>query len=523
MAIKGTTRIELTDTKTGEVEVIEKHNLVTNALASVRSNIFNWQNYTTSLLSENNYNAFLDFDGDTSYAPGGSFGTFLDNPLPTLIGGILLHKDKIPESESQLYAQTGNELIGYASYNVNTTLDKMRGSINRNESGFLESNDGMRFVFDFNTSQANGIFQSLSLTSYWGGLSGYGNINSNYFGASIFPVFNDDVKLEYMKIDPMILTTIVSFDDSNGVAISAYVTTAGCINIAKVLLPIKTWHLASDNSLSLGGKIIEETGIQTNTFAKKTYSQTTHYYSFCDGKDGYIWGFEHSNGKVKCSSEKSSVNWIKIDKTTLEFEEGTWNIDAKINAFGQYSYYFNKENADKSKWYNLSFCKILDGFLYCYNYNNTTIIKINLSNITDTSEIQIPYNLKESELYRMFEWGGRIHLHFGYINGNTIIKSTDAYISLYNTTSDGSGVRHHQISVINSPFKGSSELHTEVCNLLHAGVFSFGFNYERQRFRTFFYIKSPYLATINNLTEPVVKTADKTMKITYIIREEADT
>ena len=31
---------------------------------------------------------------------------------------------------------------------------------------------------------------------------------------------------------------------------------------------------------------------------------------------------------------------------------------------------------------------------------------------------------------------------------------------------------------------------------------------------------TPYLATINNLETPVTKTADKTMKITYILREE---
>jgi hypothetical protein len=34
-------------------------------------------------------------------------------------------------------------------------------------------------------------------------------------------------------------------------------------------------------------------------------------------------------------------------------------------------------------------------------------------------------------------------------------------------------------------------------------------------------LNSPYLATINNLPTPVQKTADKTMKITYILREEA--
>ena len=34
------------------------------------------------------------------------------------------------------------------------------------------------------------------------------------------------------------------------------------------------------------------------------------------------------------------------------------------------------------------------------------------------------------------------------------------------------------------------------------------------------YLYTPYLATINNLGTPVIKTADKTMKITYTITEE---
>ena len=39
----------------------------------------------------------------------------------------------------------------------------------------------------------------------------------------------------------------------------------------------------------------------------------------------------------------------------------------------------------------------------------------------------------------------------------------------------------------------------------------------------FYLIKDPrYLATINNLSEPVVKTASKTMKITYILTPGVD-
>jgi len=35
------------------------------------------------------------------------------------------------------------------------------------------------------------------------------------------------------------------------------------------------------------------------------------------------------------------------------------------------------------------------------------------------------------------------------------------------------------------------------------------------------YLLTPYLATINNLSSAVVKTVDKTMKITYTLTEEA--
>lgn len=36
------------------------------------------------------------------------------------------------------------------------------------------------------------------------------------------------------------------------------------------------------------------------------------------------------------------------------------------------------------------------------------------------------------------------------------------------------------------------------------------------------YLLTPYLATINNLSSAVVKTTDKTMKITYTLTEETE-
>ena len=37
------------------------------------------------------------------------------------------------------------------------------------------------------------------------------------------------------------------------------------------------------------------------------------------------------------------------------------------------------------------------------------------------------------------------------------------------------------------------------------------------------YILTPYLASINNLSQTVEKTAEKTMKITYTLTQEAET
>ena len=50
-------------------------------------------------------------------------------------------------------------------------------------------------------------------------------------------------------------------------------------------------------------------------------------------------------------------------------------------------------------------------------------------------------------------------------------------------------------------------------------LFSFG-GYDAKHTRQNLFLLTPYLATINNLETSVIKTADKTMKITYTILEE---
>lgn len=151
MALKGHTKIELTNTETGEVRTVEDDNMVTNALGMFVEN--------TGCL---NYNVFSMSDI-----------VELSTPFLVLSRGLMLFSDPIDEDPSIIYPPSGNLMTGQAgaiTYSGNQTTI---GSYNVNESGEVEN--GYRYVWDFNNSQANGRINCACLTSQNGGLMGAGS------------------------------------------------------------------------------------------------------------------------------------------------------------------------------------------------------------------------------------------------------------------------------------------------------------------------------------------------------------
>lgn len=512
MALKGTTKIELTNVKTGEVEVIEKDNLVTSAVPSIVSdNPFAWQ--------------FKSNNG-SNYFAGNIFPLCLQ-----LFGGILLYEDAIPEDANQLYAQSTNKLVGYSTGNVNDTTDIMRGSLNPNESGALETNDGYRYVFDFTTSQANGTISSVGLTSKWGGVAGNGSIHykntqSPCVYSSQHDVGDKDIAYAY--------TTLLHYDADTGIATSMYVSGQNMITVTRIQLHTKAWKLTRYMNLVDATQVVDTQIIETQTFAGTSVSGGYLNYNLCDGGDGYIWGFEHAANANGNSADSASINWIKIKLDDLSFEEGTWSINGQLYSMG------TRYNGIASSWnyrYNdRANCVVLDGYLYCFNYGLTGVYKINLSNPTDITFIEHPD--KKILLYSSGSIGGSVYYYYyystanlavagnrvcmwnGWINGDTIVPNTynvgirNSYADLGDGWCDGSDVNSY-------PYRNSCGL----CGI-KIGVFLLYFSAYRQSSATVsdvranLLLNSPYLATINNLATPVQKTADKTMKITYILREE---
>ena len=148
MTLHGHTRIELTDVHTGAVEVVESDNLITNAV----SDIFN--GYGGSLNK-----AMLLWRGDQGY-------TNAPKDLVTMFyGGLLLYDTPLGSDPATVFAPAGAGVVGTAmAGQVNATKNTVRGSANLTETKIDPWNGVVTYVYEFATSQANGVIGSVCLT-----------------------------------------------------------------------------------------------------------------------------------------------------------------------------------------------------------------------------------------------------------------------------------------------------------------------------------------------------------------------
>lgn len=525
--LKGTATIELTDVKTGKKEIVKHDNLVTNAIQSALSTPFAYMSKYTA----------------------GSTGSYM-YPMnivpicPNAVGGILLYEDALDEDPNNLYAQASNKLIGYSGNDASPDADVMRGSMNQVESGPLEDGTGYRFVFDFANTQGNGTISAVGLTSKWGGVAGFGSKfekstqSPNVHGFSAQWSSTDTTGAYMPKESAVFLENCVAYDEDAEMVTSVYVSDQNSVFVGRMSLPTKHWKLSSDmnplnDTLQYDGTYLETKVFAATTVADNNYSR---YYAFCDSKDGYIWGFEHA-GNAKGNSEgKASVNWIKIKIEDYSFEEGTWEIDAQLYWFGwrrkNFEYMHTYANSSEV-YFDDNNAVITGNKLYCFDYNLTGLYEISLSNITDVKFYPHPDG-QVVPAYRSSynSYFGRASLNLigntvcfmnGYLNKDEIVPA------MYRLFRGGDYYSiEHLFDGYMHKFTDTSIQYPRGCHsglyALHTGVFRFFFQVSGSSSGNVYLmlcLMSPYLATINNLPTPVQKTADKTMKITYILREES--
>lgn len=458
MILKGKTSIELTDVNTGEVALKEEENMLTNAL----SYLYNY-NPMGAYSSFSNTNSIVDFNSE--FIP----------VCPNTLGGIFLFSEPLEEAEEFILLDSTQLPMAYASNGSNPYEDYKRGSMNLNES--MAITNGYKLVWDFSTSQGNGTISALSLTNKYGGAAVYGNEYED--GTSVLPIKRDSIT-ELELWERYLFLCAVELDGENEILYSIYFTTEG-IHIYKVRIPIHSIALGE----SLDGvhyELLEEEIIVPSSFAFSSYSYSL-YGDFCDGKDGYWYGFANSGN----ATGSASVAWIKISKEDYSFTEGTWTLtNVCLEQCGRLEtrYYYR----------NIRSC-IRNGYWYVVSNNLSNIYKINLNNITDITMIPLGITISQ------YGMGDSIVTYVLMTVIQDIIMGLEFMILEDDTVVLTKG--DTKFTYMSTPALQWKQY-----------LFTWTMSYRS------IFLLTPYLATINNLSSAVVKTADKTMKITYTLTEE---
>ena len=464
MGIKGKTTFELTDVNTGKVEIIEDTNMVTNGIEDFLN---------TYGIFANNLFDDSDFRDTKGYN--------------LLTSGLFLFDTALDEDVTNTFMPAGVKMIGNGAKDVSNSGAVLElGSYNATESG-VQSDGSVKYVYDFSTQQANGNIACACLTSRVGGYIGMGGTNCYYHtGYSNRPwqssmwcyISMDGASLGYVLYPVYSENALYTANKNNLVytskSASEHWSVTKKIKIDKRKVAFNSYNLNDykylhtiENSfeVNIPQDILTYMGNKTNYVSIKG-----------DATTGNVFVMFSTTGIDTLNSGKSI--WImKIDKnrnvTSYNF---TNNLSSSIRLASNYIAF----NGD------YIWCQASDK-LYGIKYADCTqIVEANASAGSKTIWSIAP-NL--------------IAIEGNYVSGSSYYN-WKIYDAVKNVMSVTNG--YVDDNDINIPF------------LDKKGVY-LNCEYNSGKFNLYLMKDARYLATINNLSEPVVKTASKTMKVTYTL------
>ncbi len=440
--LHGHTKIELKNEKTGEVQVVEKDNMVTNAVANI---LKAWGAYTYMTNSI-------------------SSGSPLDNILPLSskgMGGILCFEDVLDENVDNMAVPVySNKIIAFANSSTTISSNTRKGQKNLTESIALEN--GYKFVYDFGTDKGNGQISAIA-------------ISSNSYCTSLTPntigTFSKNANPTISGFSSLseLIYGIVSYDLSTDIVTCLYTIDVDKVRYSKMRANFKSFgindtemngHILSSQEISIVG----ETDITQNLIWK-------------EGEDDYYYGvYVTATGNLYIR---------RINKNTLKYDE-SFKINITSSIIKSYLKPVSKNSS--TCWF-----EIMGNYIYfcCYLNSYTNFVRVNMK---DTSDII--YNRVNKQLIsNAYMYMCR---HKDYIAGNGYILKPD-------------------LTYINASYFWSFD---NCINPVASDypIYILYNSYGRLNVN----IYNDYLATINNLDTPVIKTSEQSMKITYTITEVED-
>ena len=474
MRIKGKTIIELKDADTGHVERFEDTNMVTNGLKDFLD--------TYGLFTNTNLNV-----ADVRQNEG----------WKNLLGGIMLFDKPLTENAENTFMPSGVNMVGNGAVGVsNSGQVTEMGSYNATESG-VRSDGSVRFVYDFSTAQANGNIASVCLTSKHGGYIGMGNASGNkaadssydmsslqnishclnellyagglqyYWHLWMYAVYEENA---LYAVDPRNLEYSSNDRDRHW-------RTTGKIDVLKLGANFKEYDLRGSYKLDY-------------TSVKETYS--------VDIPQEIIDYMGTSNSYVYPFSDPFEKN-IYIVFRLSTFNAGTFmwvmKIDKDMNATAYKV--FNNTGVD----FGVSHLRTVFNGEYMWVIDTSTY-KLYGIKYADSTQVIATELATSNSFYNLHNLSNGLICAYDYKSSN----SHQIYDVENNTLKTVNGVHNINYATL-VPFSDKN-----------GAYLAYNYNYKTNNISV---MKDPrYLATINNLTNPVTKTASKTMKVTYTLTYE---
>ena len=476
--LKGKTTIELTDVNNGKVEVIEDTNMITNALQEFLRTYGMWGS-----------NVLLDEE-------------IRKNELwVNLLGGLLLFDRELEENADNIFMPPGVKMVGNASKDVvNTGAVTELGSYNITESG-VQADGSVKFVYDFSTAQANGTIKSVCLTSRIGGYEGMGNkencyINNDYawdyayeknvcYFGSMFRTGSLNAIMYASYQD----NAIYLINEQNRVYTAEYASehwsTTKKIQIVKARAGFTSVSIKSNRTIK---EIVETYDVEIpQTILDYMGTSKAELNAFCD--------FE---GNIYIMFNKST-------STTLNANAFVWmlKIDRNMNA----TPYKITNNTGRPLYLNRLYMTINNDYLFMYSDNSP--YKLYGIKCSDSTQIiEIDYTWEHNRAY-LFNFSKNLVGVYGEYSNSDHSYYAPLIFDIEARTLKKTNGRVGNNRLFTVPFIDKKGVYILV-NVPERSSYSFTLRIMKDM---------RYLATINNLTEAVVKTSSKTMKITYTISE----
>ena len=455
--LHGHTKITLTDVKTGERQIIEKDNLVTDEVANI---------YANNLFGAMDYSKVM--------------------PLRDMFGGVLVFDDT--QDTSLLFPpdEDTNGLVANCGMDSHTSASTTRGNFNGALSEMIASDTGYKFVFDFSTNVGNGTWKSISLCNAKGGSVGTKPIEA-ITGASLIGLCSNRTKILKQGVN-------VSFDTNYYALVKVNLTTG--TGIQAVLdgstltlneVSLCTSKVGINNTCDRSVDETVDEAIVTNTHSitlSRTYDK--EYTAICCDAS-YLYVIEPNS---------DSGTSLYIDKIDLS----DWSVSTSTITDANMS--LSKVRArTRYNDYAVRTC-ISGGYVYWAKSDRRTFYKINLSNAADISELTSTLTADIDEDFGLVEFGEGFVVGANYfINGDTVYPMTkEDATPIYYSSYAGIPI----IRIINDGGK------------FYAWAYIRDTDYNS---RIYAFVAYPrlYLGTIQNLNSAVVKDNTKTAQIEYSI------